>query len=528
MPVFLLYLLQSSVCLLAFYLLYLGVLRRLTFFTWSRFYLVTALLISVLIPRLRIALPAGVEQPPAIMAPLQEVPVVMAKEGVENEVVMAAADKEMPGISYWWLVYITGVAVMAARLGVSLFRLWQMLRRNERVYVDGCVVVLTTGVNASFFHYIFVDRKAFAGDDRAHILLHEQTHVRLRHSADLMLLELVSVICWFNPVMWWYKRSMKEVHEFQADRAVAEETNVKTYAGVLLRLATAGRSIPVNTFSKQPLKGRISMLFTNPSHKMKKLLFMLVVPVAGVLLYSFSSVSTPAVTPSKTGGKPFVIVLDAGHGGTDAGASSASKHEKDLTLLLTQEIGAQAKAAGFEILFTRSGDETLTPQDRIAALQDRQADLFLSIHINASAKAGPSGSEIFLAKNAQWFPASKKVASIMYQQLKDVSGLPVTAPPTVREKDIYVLQNAKSAAMLLSVGYLNNPGDVKLLENETWRKAYAAKVIQGLQYFRENVYVGTYKSMHEKMGLPEQATHIWQLDRRIDTTVKRGGNGDGC
>ncbi|WP_295126757.1 M56/M15 family metallopeptidase [uncultured Chitinophaga sp.] len=512
MSVFFQYLVQSSVCLLAFYLLYLAVLRRLTFFSWSRIYLLVALFASAIIPQLTIE-SSFAAAPVTVIQPLQQVTLTVLPGGFEDELVPAGEAQAPIWPQVVWMVYLAGAMIVAGRLLLAVAGMWRMVRNSERITQDGYRIILTKGINASFAHYIFIDRDAFASDDRTHILLHEQTHVKLRHSADLMLLELVTVICWFNPVIWLYKKSVKEVHEYQVDRIVSGETNAKTYAGILLKLATAGMSLPVHTFSMQPLKGRITMLFTNPSHNMKKLFFLLVIPVAGVLLYSFAMVekpTAPGTVPAND--EPYVIVLDAGHGGHDWGSKGADAYEKDMAMQLTKEIATQAKAAGFEIIYTRSGDEFIDPKGRVEMLKDKKkANLFLSIHTNGAQNATPSGSEIYISNKNQYFSSSVHAAREMQTSLKDLEGIPVTKNPIVREKGIYVLDNAPTTAVMLNIGYVTNPNDVKYLQDEAWRKAFATKVLGVFTRLRMHG-IGT-ATMHDKMGVPEEMTHIWQMDK---------------
>jgi hypothetical protein len=86
--------------------------------------------------------------------------------------------------------------------------------------------------------------------------------------------------------------------------------------------------------------------------------------------------------------------------------------------------------------------------------------------------------------------------------------------------------------VLLNVGYVTNPSDVRYLEDAAWRKAFAVRVVGAIAKFREvNVHSA---AMHDKMGVPEQMTHIWQMDRKTERpTYKFDKNGelelqDGC
>ncbi|UYQ93038.1 N-acetylmuramoyl-L-alanine amidase [Chitinophaga horti] len=519
MPQFLQYLLQSSVCLLACYLLYLLVFRRLTFFGMSRLYLLLALVASLVIPLLRIAVPEQVA--PVAMPVIDATPIAIASGSFEADMPEVA-----PQAPLWPVLllagYVLGALVVLARLMLGLKGLWKLMRQGEKLIIDGYRVVLTNGVNASFAPYIFVDRNAFNSADRAQILLHEKTHIRLYHAADLLLLEVVSVLCWFNPVTWFYRRSLKEVHEYQVDRVVSGQTDIKAYASLLLRLATAGRSYPVNTFSMQPLKGRITMLFTHPSHHMKKLLFALAIPVVAALLYSFSLERKPVIT---SGEKNFVLLLDASHGGDDAGAVGHGAKEKELTLLLVKEIGEQAKAVGFEVNYTRTGDETVGLKERVAQMETNKADLFLSVHVDAVNNADAGNSAIYLNTRNAHASSSANASRILYAQLKNLEGLPVKNLPMHMDK-VMVLEKASTAAVLLSMGNMLHEADLKLLSDAKWRTDFGAKVVQALQNIKTAGAQST--TLHEMMGVPEEMTHIWQMERPRRTVNADGEVKEGC
>lgn len=89
-------------------------------------------------------------------------------------------------------------------------------------------------------------------------------HVKLYHSVDRLLVKIAQITLWFNPFIYLYAKAVEENHEFEVDKAMANSTDKKLYADLLLHLSVAGQGLLYHSFSKIPLKKRIVMLFSRP------------------------------------------------------------------------------------------------------------------------------------------------------------------------------------------------------------------------------------------------------------------------
>jgi hypothetical protein len=285
----LLYLLQVTACTAVFYLFYFLLLSRLTFFTTNRWYLLVSLILSFTIPVLRITLS---EQHPYVAAVQQ---VIYHEQHIQPEAVTPIIVQEPIGRTLeWdsilrWCYYAVAIALTIHLLATLLVFFKRI--KGKRIISIGKVRVLSGQqkvVNGSFLNYIFLNDDELSPEEMQQIIAHELLHVKLYHSADRILMKIAQIILWFNPFIYLYARSVEENHEFEVDREIARSTDKHDYANLLLHLSVARQGMLYHSFSKVPLKKRISMLFTKPSNKMKRMIYVLIVPVVLISCLAFA------------------------------------------------------------------------------------------------------------------------------------------------------------------------------------------------------------------------------------------------
>ncbi|MBR9855334.1 MAG: TonB-dependent receptor plug domain-containing protein [Algicola sp.] len=142
----------------------------------------------------------------------------------------------------------------------------------------------------SFFNYIFYNPRLFEASELRSVLEHEKVHARQYHTLDILLLEILKIVFWFNPVLWVYKSAVKQNLEYLADRyAVAETENKKSYQYLMLKQAVDKQEYTLtNSFYNSLIKKRIVMLNQNRSKKINVIKTLAVLPLLGLLLVSFS------------------------------------------------------------------------------------------------------------------------------------------------------------------------------------------------------------------------------------------------
>ena len=301
------YLLESAFCLALLYTFYLVVLRRETFFQLNRAYLMLAPLVALTVPALNLKLTK-----PAPQEAVSTISVSAAQPNLPNHTWVALVENmsaapagieqvwEKPlfnltlGEVSWW-VYLAVASVLVLRLLVQLARMLIFLRRC-RLEKSGDVVLATGPQNtplASFFGFVFWHPGSADNHEQRLMLDHEMVHVRQWHSMDILCIELLIALQWFNPLLHLYRRSLREVHEYIADEQVVRKTgSAYTYAKLLAhshvsRTAVDVRPVLVNTFHSE-LKKRLIMLAQQPTPPAQRFKMLLVLPVLVFLMSLFS------------------------------------------------------------------------------------------------------------------------------------------------------------------------------------------------------------------------------------------------
>ncbi len=195
------------------------------------------------------------------------------------------------------------------------------------------------------------------------------------------------------------------------------------------------------------------------------------------------------------------VVIDAGHGGQDPGATSATLVEKDVTLDLAHRLEHLLHEKNIRTELTRAGDVYVSLADRAAITNRAQGAIFVSIHCNEGSRSGASGVETYFAGRqpsvrpslASWLPFLAKVAReepneksqslAGFIQEKCVSRLQATNRGTKSEQ-FYVLENVRSPAALVETGFLTNKEDAVHLNDPAYRERLAAAIADGILSYR--------------------------------------------
>jgi beta-lactamase regulating signal transducer with metallopeptidase domain len=295
------YLLQVSGCMAIFYLFYYLLLSRLTFFTLNRYYLLLTLVLSFIIPLLTLPIQQEYHYAQLIQ------PAVYIKTLQKYTLVAHASQVTVAPVINWLqvlkLIYVTVATLLFVKLLVTLFNFFINLeqRRTNRI---GNIHILQGNKklrNGSFLNYIFLNEDELSPGQMQQVIAHEMLHIRSHHSVDRIIMKISQIILWFNPFIYLYARAMEENHEFEVDRKIARSTDKKEYAGLLLHLSVAARGMLYNSFSKAPLKKRITMLFQQPSPKTNKLVYVLCVPILLLTCMAFATFKKDTDGRSMTG-----------------------------------------------------------------------------------------------------------------------------------------------------------------------------------------------------------------------------------
>jgi N-acetylmuramoyl-L-alanine amidase len=170
------------------------------------------------------------------------------------------------------------------------------------------------------------------------------------------------------------------------------------------------------------------------------------------------------------------IVVDAGHGGTDPGASGNSLIEKEIVLDVAKRVESKLQSAGATVIMTRDSDKYPTLSDRVKIANSQHADSFTSIHSNLASSSSASGTETYW--NSQYFGAeSKELATDIQNELYKKMN---TIDRGVKEADFYVIKNTLMPSVLVELAFISNQSDANKLGDPVYRDRAAQAIYQGI------------------------------------------------
>ena len=284
MNAILIYLAEASCCVAITVLFYRLVLSELTFFTLNRVILISMLVLSFIIPMLSFnfgLISTGIGE------------VVLPEFLVGNPVAEEATAFTWQEVLFY--IYLAGVVVMTVHLVLGFFTSQRLLGKSRLMqYQDYWIAVHPKFIPASFFSYILLPDFDPNRSEQKQIILHESMHVRLKHSWDLLMVQFAKIIFWFNPLIYQFEKSLREVHEYQADQGVTSSYSKKEYSGLLLQMITGGQGWHfMNNFNQFQTKKRIIMMSKPQSQRKEMRRFLLAIPVLAALFFVFSCEITP-------------------------------------------------------------------------------------------------------------------------------------------------------------------------------------------------------------------------------------------
>lgn len=309
MGAFLFYLFKSTLCLTMLYLLFRLCFRGDTLFRTNRFLLLVGTAVCLLLPLVQVDVPqdslwqrpvAAVEavltepfvEESSVSGPLSEAEaVLMVPGGIGGEAMTLRS-----GTSFGWVhllaaLYAGGTVLTLGSFLLSHRRMRQLVRRCPVRECGGYRLVIGPRGQQSFsWGWTVVLSQEDYEQNRETVLLHERMHLHYCHTADLLWMELLIVLHWFNPAAWLLMRELREVHEFEADRGVLSYGIDATQYQLLLVKKSVGTRLysMASGFGHSKLKQRINMMLKKRTNRLARLKLLLFVPVVSGTLYAFA------------------------------------------------------------------------------------------------------------------------------------------------------------------------------------------------------------------------------------------------
>ena len=282
----LIFLLKSTACLTIFLVFYKLMLERESIHHFKRYFLLGALVASFVIPNL------------VFVEYIDTVGPTMSSFSPNMD---GLIEQPVPQHSVFdwqllfWMIYVLGVVGFGLRFLANLSRIRIRIKKHPK-FKDNFVtkVLLSQSLPPhTFLNYIFLNQKQYEENSiPQQVLLHEETHAKQRHSLDIIFIELVQVVMWFNPLIYFFKSSIKLNHEFLADNAVIKrEQDHSQYQNTILSYLSneTYQSVGIaNAINYSSIKKRFTVMKTSTSKKSFVLRSFLLLPLTSLLLFGFS------------------------------------------------------------------------------------------------------------------------------------------------------------------------------------------------------------------------------------------------
>ena len=276
---FLIYDLKVAVLVAVFYMFYRLLLSHETFHRVNRMVLLGTAVASFVLPLCVITLHKTV--------------VVSGGSGVVTFDGLGVAELAEPQTPLWQTLavaaFFAGLAVTLGHTLVGILKVWRLISRSERhAQTDGTVLCVTDSDVSpfSFCRYIVLSRSDYEAQD-ASVLAHERGHISQHHSLDVLLVDTLTALQWFNPAMWMLRSDLRAIHEYEADAAVLSQgINMRQYQYLLIQKAVAACGYSVaNGITHSTLKNRIHMMLTNKkTNRASWLKLLAMLPIVGAAL----------------------------------------------------------------------------------------------------------------------------------------------------------------------------------------------------------------------------------------------------
>jgi TonB-dependent SusC/RagA subfamily outer membrane receptor len=482
------------VCSGILYSYYHFALRNKVFHAWNRFYLLAMIPFSILLPLLEMNIIAPADNGTKIVSAMRIV------AGADEYVL----DMEKNSGIGWsaemvsLLLYLLISLAIAVVFTIGLLKLIKMIRKYKPVPLENFYFLNTSepGTPFSFFRYLVWNQEIpLDTENGRRILEHELVHISEKHSWDKIFTHLILIFFWINPFFWLVRQEMTMIHEFIADRKAIGNGDTEAFAKLILASSFPSHSsLLTQSFFQSSIKRRLAMISKKNNPLVAYVSRLMMIPVVFVMIFAFAVQSGPRFTSdlpaAKSLGQKYTVVLDAGHGGEDAGAISGNVKEKELSLTLARMVKELNLNPDIELVLTRSTDQTTALPDRVKMASDKNAQLFLSLHIASSPSPDEKGMTAFISsRDLTRHEQNVRFASLLLNNLSSVYAV----DKKIRQREnqgVWVLDKNVCPAVILECGYLSNTEDRNYISSKANQEKIARQILRSIEdYFSKTVLI---------------------------------------
>ena len=304
---FLIFLIKASISVLIVWILYSLFLKNKPNFQGSRMFILGALIMGMTLAWVKI--PVSMESGEALKNSMaweiwwshMDVYGANTSETIIQSQTQINTFGNWNWPNYVWMIYLIGIAIATIRLTYSAFSLGRIIKNCKASYESQKKIYSSPYLkhSFSFFRYIFLGRELdhLPANYRKLVIEHESVHIKQMHSLDLLFMEILSIIFWFHPAISKLKNSLRDIHEYIADREVSRLMGRHPYSRLLIYLNhQSDLPFPVNHFAHSQTKNRIMMVLTKKPTKKS----VLIAPVVMMLFCCLAMACTPEIEPAET------------------------------------------------------------------------------------------------------------------------------------------------------------------------------------------------------------------------------------
>ncbi|MBB6325543.1 hypothetical protein FHS59_001158 [Algoriphagus iocasae] len=295
------YLLEGSLGILLVVLFYKIIIEDLTFFSLARITLLALLGAAVLLPLFSFDFQWFSESPIR--------PINTSLLWVEGQVNPENVTDSYSSFNWGLLlisIYLVGVVYSLSRLILGILKTLTWISESEKLNFGSYIIVVNQKfIPASFFSFILLPESPQRSKEYDQILLHESVHIQKGHTWDVLFLQVIKSLFWFNPAIYLLEKQLREIHEFQADQEVTNSYSPIAYSRLLLKQLSKDCGLQfMNNFNQFQTKKRIMMMNKTKSTAIQKNRFLLGIPLVVLMIGLFScnmAVSQSELTGTWTG-----------------------------------------------------------------------------------------------------------------------------------------------------------------------------------------------------------------------------------
>ena len=283
------YIIKVILCSALFFFTYKLLLEKERMHLFKRFYLLSVLLLSFIIPLITFYAATPI-------LPISENEILNINSLQNNGItqIFSPEQSSTNHLPIWLTIYTIITILLFLRFIANLCNILSKTRRNQTIAYKNATIVLISKdlMPHSFLNYLFLNMSEYEkGNIENEILIHEYAHIQQKHSYDILLMEILQITFWFNPFVYYYKRAIQLNHEFLADETVIDiSQNVRSYQYLLIDKANKSKAYNLTSpFNFSITKKRLLMMTKTKSLRNALCRQIAIIPVLALSIIVFST-----------------------------------------------------------------------------------------------------------------------------------------------------------------------------------------------------------------------------------------------